>query len=920
MNDVEQLAYDMIEQQIEANYFQQETTLQLLQSIPNNSQLISKYALFTEIPKVNKNQYISPMSIYLEQNITNIMIKVELIEKIIAKQQTSKKFCKIGQFLVKLVNIFLLINQGYLKKLNQTNNQITGLSISVSHNSMVSTQISLLANNNLRQIFEIYRNLLTTLAQKSFTSQLQETTFKMMNIYIQSTQFDEELSNEIQKIQNLAQQVIIEFKSTVLKDDIFDLIYIMLSQVSSLAKDTDSLQSFLKGIAKIDLGSKSIKQLQYLHLMGIQLTRCLNSGQIYETAAKLSFIQQYIDENPELKSSYQFKQIKLVELIFRSELAQGSQVQAAAHIHKFVNQQSLEEVANLLDMLISDQDSRIEVLALIFCAQQMLRSVKNSLYSNFLGENHEVFNVVIRTLKNRGFQTSILSVLLCIQQAVVLIQEFKQHGQFYTNFKLIEMCASKSDAKIPQNLQIDKQLRQIVSFVLSKQDSSSIYTNDVLVHQILNLPPNRFLISKLPIYLQFEHIPKFIDGELINYQTQNNFFYFISNDSVYLQINKQLLIQIQLQINIQYLTDRFQELLSNIEQINSLIKNNTNTQFNQVHQLMLETNTKMIKFAQTELLLTCGVYIGLVTQNQFELQFGQMNELKHWLKFVCEMYQLDLSEENVQVAEILIKGAAISCTVLSTHLSNQELQYAVFAYFAFLVKRTDKQDIMARANAILLHKLADQGNRIMDLNTDKSLDGLIHFVFNCQLVQKDNPVTHLHFDPKIQRFPFELTFKNCSRYQKYDQVEERMQKQYFIDPGLKNTRNTLQKPLENWTEQCQLENAEIFFFGGHGGGEKILKKQKQAPSMLLMGCSSLCEVLVGGNLKYQLRQRFKNSKVSIGCLWDVLSGDLDKLSQTILDGINQGQNVLQVVQQARNISCQYKGLVGASICLYQGEQ
>ena len=165
---------------------------------------------------------------------------------------------------------------------------------------------------------------------------------------------------------------------------------------------------------------------------------------------------------------------------------------------------------------------------------------------------------------------------------------------------------------------------------------------------------------------------------------------------------------------------------------------------------------------------------------------------------------------------------------------------------------------------------------------------------------------------------------------------------HFINPGrdLVNTQKRFTKFLptvpatSEWAGTMgaaptldefmgSLEASEVVLYCGHGAGQQYvslrrLEKQRRCAIALLMGCSS-------GKLRDEgdheptglvLRMLIAGSRAVVANLWDVTDGDIDTLTQRLIEGWLSDRLSLAAALAASRDSCKLTLLVGAAPVCY----
>lgn len=93
--------------------------------------------------------------------------------------------------------------------------------------------------------------------------------------------------------------------------------------------------------------------------------------------------------------------------------------------------------------------------------------------------------------------------------------------------------------------------------------------------------------------------------------------------------------------------------------------------------------------------------------------------------------------------------------------------------------------------------------------------------------------------------------------------------------------------LKQWTKINDLktfipEQTKLFYYGGHGTANIKTDNPNYMPSSILMGCSSLVEVYVNRFCTYENRLLYNTAPFAIGCIYDMLSNELDIFSKNLL--------------------------------------
>lgn len=128
----------------------------------------------------------------------------------------------------------------------------------------------------------------------------------------------------------------------------------------------------------------------------------------------------------------------------------------------------------------------------------------------------------------------------------------------------------------------------------------------------------------------------------------------------------------------------------------------------------------------------------------------------------------------------------------------------------------------------------------------------------------------------------------------------------------------------------EVNDAEIFVYIGHGGGEKYiaprqLDNKENAPVAVLMGCSSVKlsrRSGYRGSSGTPLDYLLQGAPAVVGNLWDVTDKDIDRLTAAFLKewlGVSSGQrrtlSIAESLAVARN-ACRLPHLVGAATVIY----
>ena len=91
----------------------------------------------------------------------------------------------------------------------------------------------------------------------------------------------------------------------------------------------------------------------------------------------------------------------------------------------------------------------------------------------------------------------------------------------------------------------------------------------------------------------------------------------------------------------------------------------------------------------------------------------------------------------------------------------------------------------------------------------------------------------------------------------------------------------------------------------------------KAPLSLLMGCSSVKMGMKGRWIRMEtpLYYMILQSPATIGCLWDVSDGDLDRMTRFIIDTLVSSEkpvDLCELLEQAKE-KCLLRSLVGSSL-------
>lgn len=116
-------------------------------------------------------------------------------------------------------------------------------------------------------------------------------------------------------------------------------------------------------------------------------------------------------------------------------------------------------------------------------------------------------------------------------------------------------------------------------------------------------------------------------------------------------------------------------------------------------------------------------------------------------------------------------------------------------------------------------------------------------------------------------------------------------------------------------------NFPVYFYAGHNAGESSLplnfvSSLQSLPLCIVIGCSSMTAVPVGGSLALGACQYYRSAPCLVGCLWDALGGELDRASTLLLRRWTQGGSTISQCLREARASCRLRYLVGSCLVLF----
>ncbi|KAH0575624.1 Separase [Spironucleus salmonicida] len=620
-----------------------------------------------------------------------------------------------------------------------------------------------------------------------------------------------------------------------------------------------------------------------------------------------------------------------------SMVQQGQQLFAAKHINSLLStDKQILKIQNLIFM-IKDNNSEFIQLYFNLLLIELLFFDINYFYGQIIFQTSKQLQIYIVKLFNQ--HTVHQTCIVLLKQVQIYAQKQPQYSNIFLlqRFKMIEYQLGNQINKALVNTIIGDPIKQMIQLYL-QQENQFIYKKIYKQNQPVTAKLCRATLQKTHDYMILQNIDSLLDTvDSSSFKIVLSNEYFSKNTYLFISIQNTLLFKLSLQtqaqsiqIPVQYTNTQPQNLSLEIEAIKQLqLGNIIGFIFNRFQSLSSTLETSLASYSQSQIqdlqkldnfymqfynalpFLLFGPLVGLTrysqtkqnTENNIESNLDQNLYTIAKLSFQS-INQFKLFNFNIQQDQIL---KIIFILLSNEHVFNFKIKQKVYDNFTnylipILIKPTFLPFSLNRIPFATLE---------LSYIQQQNLDTFILFYDKLNLITDITHVQRISIDPILNQIPLENTFSfiNTIRYLKTSQkmhitASEQLPPStnlFFVDSSLPQTQIRIRELLNNqkqsWVEITKpqaiidsIKSTQHFIFAGHGGAENLLPHHKilqleSLPEAAILGCSSLCgNYFSGGRIRYTPEKNWRHGSIVIGCLWDMLSGELDRFAQGYVDG------------------------------------